>query len=49
MGNLADWTALEDSGALPRPPGREEAMAATIARTAAKKAAEKAKTTKAAK
>ena len=49
MGNLANWTELENSGALPRSPGREEAIAATMARTAAKKAAEKAKTTKAAK
>ena len=49
MGNLANWTELEDSGVLPRPPGREEAVAVTMARTAAKKAAEKEKTTKAAK
>ena len=40
MGNLADWTALEDSGVLPRPPGRAETVAATVAGTAAKKAAE---------
>ena len=49
VGNLANWTELEDSGVLPRPPGREEAVAVTVARTAAKKAAEKEKTTKAAK
>jgi hypothetical protein len=39
MGNLADWTKLEDDGLLPRSPGREEAVQATTASVAAKKEA----------
>jgi|694.fasta_scaffold72341_3 hypothetical protein len=42
IGRLADWDALEKSGRIIPPPGRDEAVAATVARTAAKKAAESA-------
>jgi hypothetical protein len=40
IGRLADWDALEQSGQIIPPPGRMEAVAATLTRTAAKKAAE---------
>jgi hypothetical protein len=40
IGRLADWTALEQAGQMIPPPGRDEAVSATVARTAAKKAAE---------
>ena len=42
IGRLADWTALEQAGQTIPPPGRMEAIAATVARTAAKKAVESA-------
>jgi hypothetical protein len=42
IGRLADWTALEQAGQIIPPPGRMEAIAATLTRTAAKKAAESA-------
>ena len=40
IGRLADWDALEKSGRIIPPPGRDKAVSATVARTAAKKAAE---------
>ena len=42
IGRLADWDALEQAGQIIPPPGRMEAIAATLTRTAAKKAAESA-------
>jgi len=40
IGRIADWDALEQAGKIIPPPGRDEAVSATVARTAAKKAAE---------
>jgi len=45
-GTLADWTALEQSGRLPPPPGRDKAVSVTMARTAAKEAAKPTKSDK---
>jgi hypothetical protein len=42
IGRLADWTALEQASQIIPPSGRMEAVAATLTRTAAKKAAESA-------
>jgi len=42
IGRLADWDALEQASKVIPPPGRMEAIAATLTRTAAKKAAESA-------
>lgn len=42
MSNLADWSELERIGRLPPQPGREEAVLATLAEAAAKKAAKNA-------
>jgi len=40
IGRLADWDALEQAGKIIPPPGRDEAVSATVARTAVKQAAE---------
>jgi len=39
MGNHVDWSELERTGKLPAQPEREKAVAAALAKTAARKAA----------